>query len=267
MIALTTPYLWYTTRATGVVSLLLFTLVASLGMLVANRVGGTFVGRFELNELHRSLSIVAMVFLGVHILTTLADSFVNTGWISAVVPFTSSYRTTAVALGAIAFDLTLVVWITSMLKMRIKNASWRAIHWFTYLAFSSSLVHAYLAGTDSRSGAGFLLVVGCAGAFALASAWRFLQRPTRAAGRTALSPLAGVARSATSSNVRSPLNTSSPSGRSRRQPLGQRVPPTPSRPSAATGRPNETSRGSTPTSRPPDSPFPMRTFERRRRSS
>ena len=30
MIAFTSPYLWYTTRATGVVALVLFTLVVSL---------------------------------------------------------------------------------------------------------------------------------------------------------------------------------------------------------------------------------------------
>ena len=50
MIALTSPYLWYTTRATGFVALILFTLVVALGTFVANRIGGTYVGRFELNE-------------------------------------------------------------------------------------------------------------------------------------------------------------------------------------------------------------------------
>ena len=70
MTALTSPYLWYTTRATGIVALVLFTLVVTLGTLVANRVGGTTIGRFELNELHRAISIVAIVFLVIHILTT-----------------------------------------------------------------------------------------------------------------------------------------------------------------------------------------------------
>ena len=55
MIALTSPYLWYSTRATGLVTLVLFTLVVSLGTLVATRIGGTYVGRFEINELHLSL--------------------------------------------------------------------------------------------------------------------------------------------------------------------------------------------------------------------
>lgn len=190
MIALTTPYLWYTTRATGIVAMLLFTAVVALGTLVANRVGGTFIGRFEINEVHRSLSMVAVVFLVIHIVTTVLDSFVSTGLISAVIPMTSTYKRLPVALGAVAFDLILAVWVSSLLKLRIKNATWRFIHWFSWLAFAISLVHGYMTGTDVHRGLGLLLVVGCGGVVALAALWRFLGRPTRAAGRTALSPLA-----------------------------------------------------------------------------
>jgi predicted ferric reductase len=190
MIALTTPYLWYTTRATGIVTMFLFTAVVCLGTLVANRVGGTFIGRFEVNEVHRSLSMVAVVFLVIHIITTVLDSFVSTGLISAVIPFTSTYKRLPVALGAVAFDLILAVWISSLLKLRIKNQSWRFIHWFSWLGFIISLIHAYMTGTDTHHGVGLLLVIGCAGVVALAAIWRFLGRPTRAAGRTALSPLA-----------------------------------------------------------------------------
>ena len=189
MIALTTPYLWYTTRATGLVALVLFTVVVSLGTFVANRLGGSIVGRFELNELHRSLSIVAIVFLALHIVTTVIDSFVATGWISILVPFTSSYKRTAIAIGAIAFDLILSVWISSLLKVRIKNQTWRFIHWFSWLAFASAITHAFLAGTDARHGVGLVIVAACAVVVASAGVWRFLGRPTRAAGRTALSPL------------------------------------------------------------------------------
>jgi methionine sulfoxide reductase heme-binding subunit len=190
MIALTSPYFWYTTRATGFVALILFTLVVSLGTFVANRIGGTYVGRFELNELHRSITMVAMVFLVVHILTTLVDSYVPTGWFSAVVPLISKYEPVHVALGAVAFDLILAVWVSSLLKARIANRSWRFIHWFSWLALVSAIAHSFLTGTDSRSSWGLALGIACS-AVALASAlWRYFARPARAAGRTALSPLA-----------------------------------------------------------------------------
>jgi predicted ferric reductase len=172
------------------VALVLFTMVVSLGTLVANRIGGTIVGRFEVNELHRSLSMVAVVFLVIHIVTTVLDSYVSTGLISAIIPMTSSYKRVAIAVGAVGFDLILAVWISSLLKLHIKNRSWRFIHWFSWMAFATALVHAYLSGTDARHGIGLAVIIACAFTVVLAALWRFFGRPARAAGRTALSPLA-----------------------------------------------------------------------------
>jgi sulfoxide reductase heme-binding subunit YedZ len=190
MIAFTSPYLWYTTRATGLVALVLFTAVVCLGTFVSNRVGGTTVGRFELNELHRSVSMVAMAFLVLHILTTIVDSYVPTGWLSAVVPLTSSYKRIDVAIGTVAFDLLLAVWASSLMKARIANSSWRFIHWFSWLAFASAILHSFLIGTDARTGIGLVVVAVCALAVLATAIWRLVNRPTRASGRTALSPLA-----------------------------------------------------------------------------
>jgi peptidoglycan/LPS O-acetylase OafA/YrhL len=74
--------------------------------------------------------------------------------------------------------------------VRIANRSWRFIHWFGWLAFGASIAHAITTGTDARKGAGLVLVVVCAGVVLAAGLWRYFARPARAAGRTALSPLA-----------------------------------------------------------------------------
>ncbi len=191
MLALTTPYLWYTTRATGLVTLVLFTMVVSLGALVANRAGGAAVGRFEINELHRALAVVAVLFLAIHVITTVLDSFVSTGLASVIIPLTSSYKRVPITLGTVALDLLLAVWLSSLVKTHVANATWRFLHWFSWLAFAASLVHALTAGTDARHGLGFVVVMICAGLGAGAGVWRVLARPPRAAGRTALSPLSG----------------------------------------------------------------------------
>jgi predicted ferric reductase len=189
VIAFTSPYLWYVTRATGLVALVLFTVVVCLGTFVSNRVGGNTVGRFELNELHRSVSMVAMAFLVLHIVTTIIDSYVPTGWLSAVVPMTSAYKRLDVAIGAVAFDLILAVWASSLMKSRIANSSWRFVHWFSWLAFVAAIVHSFLIGTDARSGIGLSVVATCAVAVVVTALWRYVKRPSRASGRTALSPL------------------------------------------------------------------------------
>lgn len=194
MIALTSPYLWYSTRATGLVAMVLLTVVVCLGALVAMRVGGSYIGRFELNEVHRSLSMLAMVFVGLHVITTVADSYVSTGPLSIVVPLTSSYKRLDVSLGAVGFDLLLAVWISSLLKVRIKNQSWRFIHWFSWVAVGTAILHALQTGTDTHKGVGWDVAIACLGSSALAGAARALFRPTRAGGRTALSPLRPIAK-------------------------------------------------------------------------
>jgi len=153
-------------------------------------VGGSAVGRFELNELHRSVSMVAMAFLVLHIVTTVVDSYVPTGWLSTIIPMTSNYKRWDVAVGAVAFDLMLAVWASSLMKARIANSSWRFIHWFSWLAFVAAIVHSFLIGTDARSGIGLAVVTACAFAVVVTAIWRYVKRPTRSLGRTALSPLA-----------------------------------------------------------------------------
>ena len=202
MIALTTPYLWYTTRATGVVAMVLLTLVVVLGSLVALRVGGSTVGRFEINEIHRSLSMIAVTFVGIHVLTTVVDSYVSTGPLSIVVPLTSSYKTLGVSLGTVSFDLMIAVWVSSLLKLRLRNDTWRFIHWFSWMAVAAAIAHAFTTGTDAHSGIGLDLTLTCFAAVALAGAARLIYRPTRAAGRTALSPLPSAERTANRKKTR-----------------------------------------------------------------
>jgi DMSO/TMAO reductase YedYZ heme-binding membrane subunit len=171
------------------VALGLFALVCVLGVLVSTRVGGKRVGRFELNELHRSTSISAMVFLAIHIATNVIDTYVSIHWQSIVLPLTSSYRRIPVSLGTLAFDVMITLWITSLVKEKIPFRVWRGLHWGSYLAFVGSVAHAYLSGTDSTTTWGVSVILATAGLVLAAGLWRFIARPERAAGRTALSPM------------------------------------------------------------------------------
>lgn len=189
MIALTSPYIWYTSRTTGVVSLVFLTLVCVFGILVSTRVGGRRIGRFEINELHRSISMTAMIFVGIHVVTTVVDTYVPIGWISSVVPMTSLYKRLPVAIGTVAFDLMLAVWMSSLVKERMSFSSWRFLHWGAYLAFVTAALHAYTVGTDAHAHWCLYTLYACGGLIAVAATWRVFARPERAIGRTAYSPL------------------------------------------------------------------------------
>ena len=110
--------LWFLTRGTGVVTLLLFTVTVILGIANRERLQTKRIPRFVVDGVHRNASLLAVVFLCVHIGTTLADSYVPITIANVLIPFSSSYKPFWVGLGAIAFDLLMAVALTSALAGR-----------------------------------------------------------------------------------------------------------------------------------------------------
>ncbi len=142
---------WYLTRSTGAVALLLLTFAIALGVLDVQRWSSPRWPRFVIDSLHRSVSLLAMVFLLIHILTSVLDSFASIPLIDAFVPFVGSYRPFWLGLGAVAFDLLLAVTITSLLRQRMGFGTWRAIHWLTYASWPIALLHGFGTGSDVKS--------------------------------------------------------------------------------------------------------------------
>jgi predicted ferric reductase len=152
---------WYASRATGVVSLVLLTAVVILGVLVNRQGRLPGLPRFAVTGLHRSISLTAVVFLAVHILSAVADKFVTIQLIAAIIPFTSSYLPLQIGLGAVALDLIIAVIITSLVRVRIGRRVWRGVHWLAYAAYPIALVHGVTSSTDLRSGGLLALTAAC----------------------------------------------------------------------------------------------------------
>ena len=142
---------WYLTRSTGAVAMLLLSIAIALGVVDVKRWSSPSWPRFLLDGLHRSVSLLAVVFLVVHILTSVLDTFAPIALVDAVVPFVGSYRPFWLGLGAVAFDLVLAVVITSLMRARMGYASWRAVHWLTYACWPIALLHGFGTGSDVKS--------------------------------------------------------------------------------------------------------------------
>jgi sulfoxide reductase heme-binding subunit YedZ len=178
---------WYLTRSTGAVALLLLTVAVALGVVDVRRWSSPRWPRFVVDSLHRNVSLLAMAFLGLHVLTSVLDSFAPISLLDAFVPFVGSYRPFWLGLGAVALDLLLAVTITSLLRQRIGFSSWRAIHWLTYASWPIALLHGLGTGSDVKAtwllglGIGCLLVVLAAVLVRVASGWPERLRLRRAA--------------------------------------------------------------------------------------
>ncbi len=164
---------WYAARGTGVMCLVLFTLVVALG--VATRSGRPLPGlpRFAVAALHRNAAMVAVTLLGLHVGLLLLDPYAQLRLVDVVLPFRAAYRPLWVGLGALALDLLAAVVVTSLLRHRIGARGWRLVHWMSYAAWPLAVLHGLKAGTDGGDGWFRLVTVACVAAVGGALVWRF----------------------------------------------------------------------------------------------
>lgn len=141
---------WYLTRGSGVVALLLLTASVVLGVLSTVRWRTDRWPRFTVSGLHRNLTLLSIVFVALHVVTTVLDGYAPVRLQDAVVPFISRYRPVWLGLGAVAFDLLLALVITSLLRARVGYRLWRGFHWLAYASWPVALVHALGTGSDAR---------------------------------------------------------------------------------------------------------------------
>jgi len=166
---------WYLTRGTGVVALLLLTSGVVLGVLTSTHWSAPRWPRFVVAGLHRSVTLLGLAFVVVHVLTTILDGYAPIGLLNAVIPFISRYRPLWVGFGAVAFDLLIAVIVTSLLRARLGYRAWRAVHWLAYASWPVALVHALGTGSDARSSWFELLALGSVAAVVLAVLWRVVE--------------------------------------------------------------------------------------------
>ena len=168
----TAAALWYLGRGAGVVTLVLLSLTLVIGILT--RSGRPLPGlpRFAVAALHRSVSLLAVVMLGVHIVTLTLDPQAQLRWIDAVLPFGAAWRPGWVGLGALSLDVMLALVVTSLLRHRIGRRAWRAVHWTAYASWPLAVFHSLGTGTDVGTGWFNLVLLGCSAAVLAALTWR-----------------------------------------------------------------------------------------------
>jgi predicted ferric reductase len=165
--------LWLASRATGLVSLLLLSATIVFGAATSGRFASNRWPRFAVVAVHRNLSLLVVVFLGVHVAGAVIDPYASIHWIDVLVPFTSSYEPFWLGLGAVALDLLIAVVVSSLLRPRIPLRTWKLIHWAGYGMFPIAVIHGLgVGGADVRQG----WVLGCVGfcvlAVVMAGWWR-----------------------------------------------------------------------------------------------
>jgi hypothetical protein len=185
--------LWYATRGTGAVALVLLTASVALGIGEVRAWRPAGAPRFAIAALHRTLSLLAVALLAVHVATTLLDPFPHIGALNALVPFQTTYRPLWMGLGTVASDLLVALVLTSLARRRLGYRAWHGVHWLAYACWPVALVHGIGAGSDTRTTWMLVLTLACVGVVGLALAARLAAPGTPQEVRIGAAALAALA--------------------------------------------------------------------------
>lgn len=176
---MTTTALWDYGRGSGVVALVLLTAAMFLGIATRSGRPAPWLPRFAVAGVHRNVSLVATVFLALHVGLLLFDPYAQLRVFDVVFPFVGEYRPFWQGLGTVALDLLIALVVTSLLRHRMGVRAWRAIHWLAYAMWPVAMAHALGNGTDSFQPWFLALAAICAASVLGALGWRLATVPSR----------------------------------------------------------------------------------------
>ena len=88
-----------------------------------------------------SLSLVMVVGVAVHVLTSIVETYVDIGWLSLVVPFTPATTGSGSGWAPSPSTWLVAIIVTSLLRRRIPHALGRLVHWSAYALWPIALLH------------------------------------------------------------------------------------------------------------------------------
>lgn len=153
---------WYIARGSGIIAAitLIVLMVSGIGQITGTTF--RFLDPIVAWASHRALGIVFGISIGAHVISLLFDSFLKITIIEALVPWVSDYRPVTIlgipvgslylALGIIAFYLSLAIVVTSLLFIAKKPYFWKIIHLTSYAVLALVFFHALYIGTDFAHG-------------------------------------------------------------------------------------------------------------------
>ena len=141
---------WLLGRITGLTAFAVLSLSVLSGEALRTSVLDFVATNRAIRRLHDFTTPLWLPLVFAHIVSLLLDKYARISPIDVIVPFVNPYAPyfIPIGLGTIAFDIIMVVTVTSWLKRRMNNTLWMWIHRTSYIAFVAIFFHAAQSGTD-----------------------------------------------------------------------------------------------------------------------
>jgi predicted ferric reductase len=141
--------IWLAARATGVVALVLLTVLVVLGVLLSHPRQPEWKTSKTIFPWHESLWVFVAAFLAVHVVSLIVDPYAGVGIRGALIPGMSEYRSVPVALGVIGLYALIVTALTARHTRALPRGLWLRLHRLSAIVLAFAWAHGVLAGTDT----------------------------------------------------------------------------------------------------------------------
>lgn len=145
---------WYLTRSAALLCWLAAAASMTIGLLMSTRTLGRRPTIPWLLDVHRFLSAMSVVFLGLHLASLWADTFVELTVVDLLVPGQAriaGLSSTSLAIGVVAAWLLVGVELSSLVKKWISPRTWHTIHLTSYGSLAAGAVHGIQVGSDTTN--------------------------------------------------------------------------------------------------------------------
>ncbi|SRR5581483_6435195 len=142
---------WAVARAGGLTAYVLLTAAVIMGLALSLRWQSARWPRLINNEWHNYLTLLSLIFVGIHVLAVLVDPYTHFGLADILVPLASTYRPEWMAFGIVGLYLGIAIGISTWLRPIIGYQWWRRLHVLTLVLYALVTVHGIATGSDTNT--------------------------------------------------------------------------------------------------------------------
>jgi predicted ferric reductase len=141
---------WFSARALGIAAYVALAALVSLGLWMRHpwRFKMRFGHAESMLRAHAILAMSTVALVIAHLTFLATDHFAHVGWLGALIPGMSHYRTLGVGLGVAALYLMAAISITARFAGRRGTGHWLTVHRLALVTFAATWFHGVLAGID-----------------------------------------------------------------------------------------------------------------------
>lgn len=153
---------WVLGRAAGVASYVILLLLVVTGLVLSHPWARhlSFPSPRTRLTIHATLSLFALAFTVLHLVSLALDPWAKVGWLGAVLPMASTYRPVPVSLGVLALWAGAITGITAKFAGSFAARYWWPIHKVAAALLVMVWAHSVFAGSDVNSLTLFYIVTG-----------------------------------------------------------------------------------------------------------